>query len=278
MKLSKKLRLIFSLTSLLICLCFGFMTVGADAIDFSDLEATETETTEDDTILYADGKVSLTDLKSTMDTYAQQLVSVSAISYEELEYLDSMYASQTDFYGSFAAISGEEGCGTYVGYDNFKVVETEDKNVLELKADIHFSEKDVTMTLNIKVFDNLGVVVTSTEFGLTDEGEETIGEKMASAGANTLMGMGTVFVVLILISLIISCFTFIPKIQAAFSKKKQPVDTAEVSKSETVENVTKSSETDDTELIAVIAAAIAASENTTTDSFVVRSIRKRRFS
>ena len=33
--------------------------------------------------------------------------------------------------------------------------------------------------------------------------------------------------------------------------------------------------TDDYELIAVIAAAIAASENTSTDSFVVRSIRRR---
>ena len=31
---------------------------------------------------------------------------------------------------------------------------------------------------------------------------------------------------------------------------------------------------DDGELVAVIAAAIAASENTSTDSFVVRSIRK----
>ena len=33
-------------------------------------------------------------------------------------------------------------------------------------------------------------------------------------------------------------------------------------------------ETDDRELVAVIAAAIAAAENTSTDSFVVRSIRK----
>ena len=45
------------------------------------------------------------------------------------------------------------------------------------------------------------------------------------------------------------------------------------------EEVTKSAPVekadDDTELIAVIAAAIAASENTTTDSFVVRSIRRR---
>ena len=33
-------------------------------------------------------------------------------------------------------------------------------------------------------------------------------------------------------------------------------------------------ETDDLELVAVIAAAIAAAENTSTDSFVVRSIKK----
>ena len=33
--------------------------------------------------------------------------------------------------------------------------------------------------------------------------------------------------------------------------------------------------TDDTELVAVIAAAIAAAEGTTTDGFVVRSIRRR---
>ena len=38
--------------------------------------------------------------------------------------------------------------------------------------------------------------------------------------------------------------------------------------------VQAAAQTDDTELIAVIAAAIAAAENTTTDSFVVRSIKK----
>ena len=42
--------------------------------------------------------------------------------------------------------------------------------------------------------------------------------------------------------------------------------------SETVEEV---DETDDLELIAVISAAIAAAEETTTDGFVVRSIKRR---
>lgn len=106
-------------------------------------------------------------------------------------------------------------------------------------------------------------------------------ELMAKAFMNTLLGMGTVFIVLILISLIISCFTFIPKIQAAFSKKpkqeaEKPVPAAPVSVPTAAEE-----ETDDLELVAVIAAAVAAAEAAgegaaSTDGFVVRSIRKRR--
>lgn len=106
-------------------------------------------------------------------------------------------------------------------------------------------------------------------------------ELMAKAFMNTLLGMGTVFIVLILISLIISCFTFIPKIQAAFAKKpkqeaERPVPAAPVSVPAAAEG-----ETDDMELVAVIAAAIAAAEAAgegaaSTDGFVVRSIRKRR--
>ena len=46
-----------------------------------------------------------------------------------------------------------------------------------------------------------------------------MGKTLQRAGLNTLMGIGTVFVMLIMISLIISLFNFIPKIQAAFSKK-----------------------------------------------------------
>lgn len=277
MKLSKKLRLIFSLASLLVCMCMSFVTVGADVMDYSDMMSEEEMTTTvDDTILYADGKVTLAELKSTFDTYAQQLASVSALSYDELKYLDTVYASQTDFYGSYAKTAGEEGCGTYIGYENIKVEETDDKNVLKVKADTLFSEKNLKMALNVTVYDNIGVVVTSTEFSLADEGEQSFKDKMLSATSNTLLGMGTVFVVLILISLIISCFAFIPKIQAKFAKKENDKGDVPVADKTVVEEVSTDAGTDDAELIAVIAAAIAASENTTTDGFVVRTIRKRK--
>ena len=79
--------------------------------------------------------------------------------------------------------------------------------------------------------------------------------------------------VLIFISLLISCFKFIPQIMDKLSKKSSVVEKPEVV--EEISETVTANEEDDSELIAVIAAAIAASEQTSTDSFVVRSIRRR---
>lgn len=106
----------------------------------------------------------------------------------------------------------------------------------------------------------------------------SMGELMGKAALNTLLGMGTVFLVLILISLIIYCFSLIPKIQSKLSKKNnKEVDSTGIDNA--VAQIAKQEEsrdeTDDLELVAVIAAAIAASEGAaSTDGFVVRSIRK----
>lgn len=105
----------------------------------------------------------------------------------------------------------------------------------------------------------------------------TMGEKMTNAALNTLLGMGTVFVVLILISLIISCFSLIPVIAALFSKKEKVSET-EKSVDNTIAQIVAAEEAaDDTELIAVIAAAIAAYEAAnggSSDGVVIRSVRK----
>ena len=100
---------------------------------------------------------------------------------------------------------------------------------------------------------------------------ESLGDLMVRAALNTLIGMGTVFVVLILISLIISCFGIIPKLQEKFAKKAEapvaaPAPVAVVEEEEEL--------ADDMELVAVIAAAIAAYEGTSADGFQVRSIKR----
>lgn len=109
----------------------------------------------------------------------------------------------------------------------------------------------------------------------------TTGEMMEKAGLNTLLGMGTVFCVLVLIMVIIYMFALIPKLQKKAEDKKKsrqektPVAVETVTAA--VETVTASEEnlTDDFELAAVIAAAVAAYEGAgSTDGFVVRSIRR----
>lgn len=98
-----------------------------------------------------------------------------------------------------------------------------------------------------------------------------MGEVLAQAGVNAIMGICVVFGVLVIISLIIFCFNLIPKIEAAFAGKSEPAPQA--SAPSVAAPAAKAS--DDKALIAVIAAAIAASTGQSTDSFVVRSIKRR---
>lgn len=106
----------------------------------------------------------------------------------------------------------------------------------------------------------------------------SFGEQMGKAGANTLMGMGTVFSVLIIIMIIISCFKFIAKAEANVAAKKKEENLVDHAITQIVQNeeLEVTDHTDDLELVAAIAAVIAAGEGkTVTDGFVVRSIRKR---
>ncbi len=102
----------------------------------------------------------------------------------------------------------------------------------------------------------------------------SLAEKLKSAGLNTLLGMGMAFTVLIIIALVISLFPLINKMT-----EKKPETSQEITQ-KSMETVTsqiadKEELSEDAELVAVIAAAIAAYEGSAgTDGFVVRSVRK----
>lgn len=108
----------------------------------------------------------------------------------------------------------------------------------------------------------------------------TFGENMEKAGLNTLLGMGTVFCILVLIMFIISSFSLISKFEkaAANRKEKKAAKKAGDAVDNTIAQIIEKEETelaDDLELVAVISAAIAAYEgSSSTDGFVVRSIKK----
>ena len=115
---------------------------------------------------------------------------------------------------------------------------------------------------------------TGTPVSMSVDVQYGLGKTLQRAGLNTLMGVGTVFVMLILLSLLISLFRFIPNPEA---KKAAEAKAAKEAQSAVIAAAPVQAEenlADDGELVAVIAAAIAAAEGTTTDGFVVRSIRK----
>ncbi|MDU6264782.1 MAG: OadG family protein [Anaerocolumna aminovalerica] len=107
---------------------------------------------------------------------------------------------------------------------------------------------------------------------------------LGKALLNCVIGMGIVFVVLIFISYIISLLKHVPKLLDKFSnnnksnnletQKESAID-YEITGEET-ENPVEISLTDNTELVAVITAAIMASmgNDVPKDGLIVRSIRK----
>lgn len=118
----------------------------------------------------------------------------------------------------------------------------------------------------------------------------TMGETMGRAGLNVVMGMATVFGVLIVIAFAIYAFNIFPYLE---KKKKEKTGNVEMpltvpasasavalANAEVSDSIVKRNEQpveDDLELIAVITAAVAAALGTTdTDSFIVRSIKRRR--
>lgn len=115
---------------------------------------------------------------------------------------------------------------------------------------------------------------TGTPVSMSVDVQYGLGKTLQRAGLNTLMGVGTVFVMLVLLSLLISLFRFIPNPEAKKAAEAKAAKEAQAAVIAAAPVQAEENLADDGELVAVIAAAIAAAEGTTTDGFVVRSIRK----
>ena len=204
---------------------------------------------------------------------------VTAYVEQQVAYMDSVVDEAAQAYIAedavmSNAVAGWESAladmGDYQSVENVTYIVDED-GIMTIDAEIKGIERDADITFILEY----SVVDGFKETSITTSPRFTFAETMTKAGLNTLMGMGTVFAVLILIALLIYCFNFIPKIQAAFSKKEKKAEVAaDNAVAQIVENETVQEE-DDLELIAVIAAAIAASEGASSaDGYVVRSIRR----
>ena len=165
--------------------------------------------------------------------------------------------------------SVKEDIGTIEGFrSDDEYVVMPDDSTYEIVIGYEGTGHDGYVTLNV---DSASGTLTSMQYNVN----YSFGELMEQAGLNTVLGMGTTFVILILLALLISLFKFLPNGQ----KKKQAVKEDVTPEQAVAEAAAGEPEelADDGELVAVIAAAIAASEGKkTTSGFQVRSIRKSR--
>ena len=248
MEQNRKVKFMKKKLSLILCLCFmalGLAACGTDptTVDYFGMTYDE--------------------LQSSMEQEVSALVGLTD---DNRTYIQS--------YGSDTAMSWDEATsdvGAYQGLGEFNI--TKAQKTLTVDQYVEYQNREVIVSY-IYTYN-----YETEQPELTDASADkvyTLGEKMEKAALNTLMGMGTVFVVLILISLLISCFTFIPKIQAVFSKKPKEEAKKEPAVDKAIAQIVENEElSDDLELVAVISAAIAASEGAaSTDGFVVRSIRR----
>lgn len=192
----------------------------------------------------------------------------SNMSDDEIQYyIDNYVGMQKEAFESFKAV--KEGIGSYSKTEDCKI--KEEKNAITAKAKVEFSKATIEMTIKFKNI-NGGATPVNITFSKEQGSDNTsFGEKMKKAGMNTLLGMGTVFIVLIFLSFVISLFKFIYKFQNKSKESEKNVASSNANATATAE---EEELVDDLELIAVITAAIAASEGTSTDGFVVRSIKR----
>lgn len=153
--------------------------------------------------------------------------------------------------------------GRIQGYGDFKVDKT--GKTLTTTQYLMCENRDAKLSVVYTVYN---MKISSVNI----EPVYTMGETLQKAGMNVVIGLCTVFAMLVLISLLISCFKVIPYIQGKLAKKSAAPETAAEAP---VSAAPAAADENNEELVAVIAAAIAASTGESTDSFVVRSIRRR---
>lgn len=209
----------------------------------------------------------------------EDIESFLAVDTEDVEDMVEYYYSAGSAFGYFTA---DSLISAFAGYESsiddlgdfVSIIDYEEPVVksdeITLNTNIAYSKRNATLSI---VFDKKGIAQS-----VTLDPEYSIGEILGKALMNTVLGMGTVFAVLIFISLIIYCFNFIPDIQARFSRNKINLDEAKATSAPAKAAAAPVKEAedliDDGELVAAITAAICAYSGSSSDGFVVRSIKR----
>lgn len=202
--------------------------------------------------------------KSAAETLISQ---IAGFSDEEIEnYLAQDDAFTTATMESWKSVKDE--LGAYSSIVSQDVEKDGDVVTISTVAQFEKAKADVVLMLDLGQ-----QMYTSMTYSV----EYSLAANMQRAGMNTLMGIGIVFLMLVFLSFVIGLFKYIEKFQNVGKKKAaEEAPKAEEAPAPAIAQSEVADEdfADDLELVAVISAAIAAYENTSGDSFVVRSIKK----
>ena len=248
-----------SLLGLVLILVLGFTGCGSKSSDAAEYDKATLES-QAEAILFSFSNMTDADFEVFEDMSDLELnltLLQSGIKMEPADFLTMIEAWK----------AGQEECGTYLQNEAFEM-ETTNEGV-KLTAPAEFEDRSGTIEFAFDEEMNMESLTVSAEYSM--------GEILEKAGLNTILGMGTGFVVVSFISFIISLFKLIRAIEKKGKKQAKTEAKAEPAKvPEAVEESVAEPDLGDEELAAVIAAAVAASEGTSTDGFVVRSIKRRK--
>ena len=197
--------------------------------------------------------------KSAAETLISQ---IAGFSDEEIE----NYLAQDDAFTTATMESWKSGA--YSSIVSQDVEKDGDVVTISTVAQFEKAKADVVLMLDLGQ-----QMYTSMTYSV----QYSLAANMQRAGMNTLMGIGIVFLMLLFLSFVIGLFKYIEKFQNVGKKKAaEEAPKAEEAPAPAIAQSEAADEdfADDLELVAVISAAIAAYENTSGDSFVVRSIKK----
>ena len=202
--------------------------------------------------------------KSAAETLISQ---IAGFSDEEIEnYLAQDDAFTTATMESWKSVKDE--LGAYSSIVSQDVEKDGDVVTISTVAQFEKAKADVVLMLDLGQ-----QMYTSMTYSV----QYSLAANMQRAGMNTLMGIGIVFLMLLFLSFVIGLIKYIEKFQNVGKKKAaEEAPKAEEAPAPAIAQSEAADEdfADDLELVAVISAAIAAYENTSGDSFVVRSIKK----
>ncbi len=268
MEANKRVKFMKRKITMMLCLCIcilGLAACGTDpkSIDYNGMTYQELE---DYAINTWEG---LRDMDTAqMEAAVNQIEGMSEA--EQIRLMEANEGMEEELLLIKSWLSVKSQAGEFVDVDSFHITTTGKTTTTELT--LKFEKRPVMVTV---VYQNRDMTVETVTVDLI----YSTGEKMQKAAMNTVMGMGTVFIMLIIICLIISCFGVIPKIEKKRKEKKEQKEQAAVTETAAVPEPAPvpvvSVGTDDLELVAVIAAAVAAYTGQSEDDFIVRSIKRR---